>query len=945
MAYDPPNIEIHRIFNSLGDEVPNQPHAVIVGPNAQLHRYSEADEKAEISLGEYDPDLDTAYSWPGRSVGGVVDQSYVQLHVEDALLEYFTDTLAGGSTIAPVADYYNRIRSSSVVFKTNGEYDRDAALLDRDVAVGDTVYLRAVVASENVEQWTYVKNLIAESIAASVGAAYPASTNLANQSSDITFAQIAGRTNCLEMTGNLSTYVALADGYVNETYTFIVTSGSTGGDLTTAEVRVLSGSGLDDVTTFVPAAAGAVKEVGARGLRVGWSIGGEGSSCSSGSPEDAEDLITGQKFTVTVQDAFESATARSAGTYTGDIDTTYIVEVTRGGLFGASDADDRPQITVTTAHGSDYAAALTILEDNVLYPVGTKGVRIRFGGSGAASIESSSDGVSISVGVLDPVVGLRKGDKFYIPVTAAALGGYQTLVLGHNLTDDLLSAENIELKLYIKKDVTVTEERTEAAPQLNYEMSATQITVNSGITAYDSSWTDGGVEQPLDIKGGTVYVTYREWLQDDVNELQSIRDVADLDDLLDGPDEADNPLKYGVSCALAEAGGQTVYFIKIANPDSDDAWDDALETLARYNDFYNIVPLTTDADVLDEFTSHINSQSAPAVGNYRAALYQLTAEETIEVAGPTTSDDLAAVTASLVDDPGTTGTQYTLLQIASGNIALTEVAEAGDTVRYLYSVDGFGNETYTEFTIDAVINDEEARLVSGHSIAIAVPQRVEIWRTLSSGELAEQIAGKAADYADTRIVAIWPDVVTINDTEVPGYFACCALAGLISYVSPHQGLTNYEVPTIDAVPRTTDLFTNTQLNTMAESGVWILTENEDGTVINRHAITTDNTDLNTGEEMVRRNLDSIDKFVRGRLSRFIGRANNVRTALDLLRVEYVSAMEFLKANKFSEELGGQVDDYELIEVRRHAINRDQVIIRAELSVPYAINKITVYHVI
>jgi hypothetical protein len=72
--------------------------------------------------------------------------------------------------------------------------------------------------------------------------------------------------------------------------------------------------------------------------------------------------------------------------------------------------------------------------------------------------------------------------------------------------------------------------------------------------------------------------------------------------------------------------------------------------------------------------------------------------------------------------------------------------------------------------------------------------------------------------------AVWPDQVGEADTVQPGYYLAAALAGLASGgVVPQQPLTNVEVAGFDDYSRSYKYFNETQLNKLAESGVWIVT--------------------------------------------------------------------------------------------------------------------------
>lgn len=131
MAYVLPQVTVFQEFNivPVNSAAPRAAH--ITGGHAKLFRYSNADEKAIVNLGEYDSVADQAYLWPERPAGGVVDHTFTKLYVEDALLEYYVNNASSGNAVAPVSGYKNRVRDSGTSFKTNtASYPRSATLYE-----------------------------------------------------------------------------------------------------------------------------------------------------------------------------------------------------------------------------------------------------------------------------------------------------------------------------------------------------------------------------------------------------------------------------------------------------------------------------------------------------------------------------------------------------------------------------------------------------------------------------------------------------------------------------------------------------------------------------------------------------------------------------------------------------------------------------------------------
>jgi hypothetical protein len=699
-----------------------------------------------------------------------------------------------------------------------------------------------------------------------------------------------------------------------------------------ARLRVVSASGTDDVAEVSVTSVGPgvnVANIGTRGLQISFN--------------DAELLTIGQKWRIQVAQVFvagvavadaavfttEEETTDLLGAYAGDKNDIYIVECTKGGAYA-----DLPEITVYTTKGLDFSGPTEITAVNTSVAIGTNGVKVKFTNTG----------------------GLRKGDKWYITCVSSKAGQVRELRLRDDIPVAMRCAppmtHALQLELYIKDDIQVSKNRIGSAPETNYSTEATQLTVNEGVVAYHPEWTDGGVEQPLNVYDGDVYVEYREWLSTLTDTVGSISDVADLDQIA-GQLDQDNPLKWGVYKALSNSNGTVVKYTAVANPDSLDSWVQVLERIKGRDDMYNLVPLTFDRAIQNLWAAHIGAESNEIENNWKAGFFSLKAQPSVQLVGEGVAiggvlGNVVAdvVVATLSDDPTATGTQYTKLQVTSGNgYFITNNVQPGDLVRYNYTVDAFGDEQYEEYVVDKVLSESTLLLYTGGDVAVTVAQRVEIYHNRNRNEVATDIAQQGGSLSNRRVCAVWPDQVGEAGTLQPGYYLSAALAGLVSGVVPHQPLTNVEVAGFDDYTRSYKYFNETQLNNLAESGVWIVTEDKDGTPYTRHALTTDNLDLNRREEMIRRNVDSMSYLFLRRLRPFIGRTNAQDGMVRRLRYEVTAVIDFLKSNGFTEELGSQLISGEIRLLQIHPLLKDRIEIVLDLVVPAPLNNIELHLVV
>lgn len=915
MAYTAPRVRIFQEFRNLPAATEQPLIAFILGPHGVLHRYSEASEKEVINLGSYDANAAVAYDWPGKEDDSTIDLDYVKLYAENADLRYYEDATGVGSDVVPVSGSRNRVRLSSRVLVTANGFDRSSVFYDRDVKIGDAVFLSGV--GDDLEVYevnTTIRGLAADVVASSVEAAFDDDANAATQSLTASVDKIGGADNGITLTVSASSYDGLLDGDISESYTIEVTQSSTGGDLTTARLRVTSASGRDNDLVVVPNGAGGFTPIGSRGLAVEFDqlLTVSASSDALDDGVTVDDLIAGQKWRVTVNQAFTAPVATSGGTYTGEKDTTYIIEVTKGGVWA-----DLPEISVYTTTAYDLNGPREVSGASTNVDVGNYGVTVSFSGSG-----------------------LRKGDKYYIPAVAESEGAIRTIVLARDLPTPLLGATDLNIELSIRKNLQVSYGKEGFSPATNWDATQANFTVNSGMIAYDSTWTEEGTPLPLDIARATLFVEYREWSTRWTTELGEFTDPGDLSDLI-GSTDPDNPLGFALLCAGNNANGTLVRFKSVADPESVESWSAAIEDISDSRDgIYNLVPLSEDPAIQSLIVAHVSSQSTPDLGNYRGAFLAASNADSIQILGEGTSDDGEVVLATLADDSSEPGTQYTLLTLTSDNANLDDLGiQANDEVRFLYSTTGFGDLSYSTFKVKEVLSNQTLLLSTGHTSAVAVAQRVEIWRTLTQRQKADSVATRSGSLANRRICHVWADRPRASGRVVANYFLAAAIAGLRSGVQPHQPLTNFPLLGFESISRS---FSSSNLDRMADAGTWLVVQLDSGEIVTRDALTTDRTDLSTWTESLRTNVDSISFTLLNQLRSFIGRTNINDNSLRVLRVTLQSTFENLRSRSLATSAGPQVLDYEILRLEQNETQKDQVDVFVRLTLPIPMNRIDVY---
>ena len=356
MSYILPQVEVFQMFKAAPAAVVQNLNAFIFGPQYQLFRYSVAAEKALIGLGAYDPSDVTTYAWPSQPAGSVVDTGYAKLYAEALWADYLDMDVA--DSLEVVSDVLrNHVHCASMIFAEANGYARSARLLSRDVKVGDGVTYAYSNGGNTYTGTTKVAALLADNNSSVINTpsnkasnhASVVATNLSGGSASA-FAAAAGNTYVYASSRvwglglNDEFLGSLAAGTTNDVITVTITYGGAAG---TALASVAYASGSYSRTN-VPIEAVAYAE--------GQVYIGNNAYLKFVTAAAETVFSAGDVYTVTVNGAFTKLAFTSitvgnivmSGTYTGPKDTTYLVEVIRGGLFGQI-VSVIPGLTVPTA--------------------------------------------------------------------------------------------------------------------------------------------------------------------------------------------------------------------------------------------------------------------------------------------------------------------------------------------------------------------------------------------------------------------------------------------------------------------------------------------------------------------------------------------------------------------------------------------------------------------
>ena len=853
---------------------------------------------------------DQTFSWPGLGTGEVVDQSFTRVFIDNAAQQYYSETaLTTADAGSIMANQTTRIRTSARIWKTANGSTRSAQV-PVDVAIGDWVQ---VYNGTKIVAGT-VTALIGDIVAATAAATpTAASSNVPTNagSSSVT----AGGTNTsttvssVAASSNPANYDGSAARQPSETYTLTVTNvGANGtgiaGTWSTVTLSCVSASGTDPAQTgLVPTPAGQLS-IGSRGARVQFSHGVSGN-----------DWVLGDTFTVAVTQAYTIPTVAVAGTYTGSVADTYIVQITKGGASGTA------QATVRTAGATDSGAALTITT-GVAIALGTKGLTITFTGTKFFANDQWTDAVTPAAGgTVDGAGGAIR-----------TLQISQSLEATSALTITNWVGSNIQIQLGLLGNIELPRNKIGYAPNLNFTQTSTGITIKGGAVVYA---TRTGVT-PLVIQASQtgqvsyIYCVYRGLRTTLNGTVRSVSTEPEIAALLPGADDCDNGMAAAVRRLIADDGSKVVKFITV--PTDDLAGYQSVKNLILDRpDWTTLVPLSLLSTVESDLITFTNTRSAAPYQMRTQIVRPLQVDRIVNVI-KLRADGVSLSTATVVDDPLTTGTatDYTLVTDVSGQF-ITKAVLAGDQFRISYGSDGFGTETYTTATVASIASEQQLRLATSLAAPIGSASRYEIWRAPSAAAMVSQAGALAAAYNNPRVIGVFPDRAIRGGYTCDGAQVACSVAKIRSLAPPHAGLTTAAVTDWDSLPDAATLAG--QYGTLNQYGLYSLRQLYDGQVVIEGNLTTAINDTNLKYDSVARNLDAILWKMQLAFEAFRGRSNIVEATLSKLESRFQAELATINNGSDVGNLGSMLVTGQLVGVRRHATLKDKAVVTFNLTLP------------
>ena len=614
---------------------------------------------------------------------------------------------------------------------------------------------------------------------------------------------------------------------------------------------------------------------------------------------------------------YSTPTISVSGNFTGTKNTTYVLDVVKGGTVGSE-----PIIRVRTQSGDDTVEDITITSSGSSYALGTRGLEF--------SIEFTE---------------LIQGESFTFPVEVVGVTGEKRLTLQRNIYNtraELLSAQtdSISANFHVVRHFQVNERSSAGA--VNYSQNNEELTIlGPTIIAEDFDFVDvSGRYIPLQVTQADVYIEQRVWnfSGNIAASFGVVSNTSELELALPGVLHPDNPLKYGIYKSLQNAGGQSVIYAVVDNPNEVESWKEAFNRLSKNRNAYAVVPLTFNDDVKRACVNFVMAESTDEINRRKECWIHQAINSEISVV--TYSDDDPTF-ARIEDDPNSDGIIYDYVIDERGKFIELGV-RAGDEFRTNYRTSMDGLTQYDKYVVQRVINDTTLIINTDVGRAVNIQQKYEVWRSTTFSNFEENI-GKLNVWNNRRVIAVHPFTVHADGHQnIPGYYGAAMVASVTVSLPPNIASTLRPVQGIDALDGMEN-FSETNLNSLALSGVTILTKDENDSIYIRHTLTTGNPDIiNEREEMTTRNFDNISNFYTAALMRLRGRITATVEGLTAVFDSLQKASEALLLRYRDEGVSGQIVSYAINNISIDPVFHDVVNCHIDLELPHMANRIELY---
>lgn len=388
------------------------------------------------------------------------------------------------------------------------------------------------------------------------------------------------------------------------------------------------------------------------------------------------------------------------------------------------------------------------------------------------------------------------------------------------------------------------------------------------------------------------------------NTLISLKDIEEIL----GDTVSWNPLAFGSYIAMLNSA-RSMNALVVA-PTS--TATDSIEALAL-KEVYAIAPMAHEAGLVTAIASHVNSLSEPVNKKERVAFVN---EDVLDETASSMSSSERLTFAQGTRDTNAAYQNKRLASIFPDAVYIVETRHIS-TIKPSWINTSFASSTTKSFATGPYPKFLKDTIVGGIKYKAGQDITETIWTALHN-----------ANWGTTN------GLVTVY-APVPGFYYAAQSMGQLIGTSPAQPLTNVPGGGLAMTIGSQDIFTEAELNVMAEGGTWIMTQDSPtGPIYCRHQMTTDISSVAKRELSIVCALDYTAKFLRKGLKPYIGRYNITPAFLKLVETILVGSGLYLVRE-------GIVKDLKVLSVTQDENNPDTLYIDINILVNYPVNYIKI----
>lgn len=587
------------------------------------------------------------------------------------------------------------------------------------------------------------------------------------------------------------------------------------------------------------------------------------------------------------------------GSYAGTKDRIYYIEVKSSSSDDASTSTGEPSyiiVDVTTNDGTDGASDLIV-------PIGSDAA-VNLANSGL-KIYATSDKIDV-------------GCYYQVDVNAYGVGKRTIINLNKNIDKDantkitVLSGKPYSTQVYESGyDVTSEGVVVKDLVLANIPMGNKELAACAVIT-------------------GNVFTEYRAYTTKFINKLGYVEvSQGESIDSTVGYTGVENPL--GAMVKVAMKGGTSVYCTAVKSDTLAD-YEKAFNFLSKSTDTYAIVIGSLRQDVIAYLSAFVNACAAPSVANYKIGYYGL--DDTAEVCMWSTAKD-----ANGKEKPIMATVENGVLTCNVSGFVTHDIT-SGDVIKMNIGVDEQGNPIFKTMVISSIINDTTCKVDGAESFTRPVNTVFSVYRTLEGSELVKALKNRVYN-TNHRCFCVFGDGINIDDIEdAPAWLKAALPAGMRAGEYVQRPISNLSY---DGCTATNKLnLSAAELKDLASRGVWILTNNTDGSVVyNYHQLSTDMSDKKLQEQSYTTNYDNISRGVRALMSPYYGNSNISEALFSKILADLHAFLGGKCTNAPSVVIGSQLVSYTGLRLEQDPVNRDHVYMYVDYDMPAPFNHVTV----